>query len=717
MTGVRVLLALLAGAAVSLLGVAAVPAASAAEPESIVTITLTSLTPALPSRDGRVTLQGRVTNVSDSPVSNLQAILWRASDPLLSTESVDRALVSEADDPFGRRLFERDYQNIPGEADRTLAPGASTRFTLSTEVANLDLPQADGAYLFGVHVRGRTVADPERDLTLGRARTFLPLVGSAPADKLQLTTLVVLSSRPSQLRPGVLADEHLAAEVRSGGRLDSLLTAADSAGTSFAVDPALVEELGTMRDGYQVQPGDGAPSAGRGQSDAARWLSRLAALIEDGDGFQLLYGSPDLSALVHDRQLGVLADVVAAGRRVETTSSLPLLVLPAEGYADEATVRAADQLDPAAILVSESTVDAQAPLLAGPGEAPLVRFGSTSVGGGGPGPEPRDTAVQLRQRALTDTWVQVATAAPGALQGRVRVISSVRELSGRAAAVDAPWITHSTLSRLLKGERVRWDQTYSYPEAARGNELTTGQLAGLRTLDRDQSTYADLLEDSGQAEAEGDAAVARAASSTWRKRDKLRRAFVAPQQASLDAVLDDGLRISSNPKVSTVAREGVVFPITVRNQLPDDPDDPSANTVRVRLVFVSENPRRLTITSITTEPLAAQDNYTANARVTARANGTVQVRAQLQTLSGKPVGKPQTIDVRVTQNGTTGWAIAGAALVVFVGSTSLRIRRVSRARAAAGPVPEPPSALTSAPPVAGTGPDDLHDQDGGPTGA
>ena len=47
----------------------------------------------------------------------------------------------------------------------------------------------------------------------------------------------------------------------------------------------------------------------------------------------------------------------------------------------------------------------------------------------------------------------------------------------------------------------------------------------------------------------------------------------------------------------------------------------------------------------------------------------------------------------MTQNGTTGWAIAIAAGIVLVGSTSLRIRQVAkeRAKAASGEPPEPAS--------------------------
>lgn len=715
-TVARVLLALLASTAVGVLGVLGAAPAAAAEPQAYVSISLSSLTPALPKRDGTVTLEGRVTNVSDFAVSNLQAVLWRYSEPVLTADDLDRVLASPADDPTGRRLFDRDYQNIPSEQDRTLAPGASASFRLTTDVADLDLPQQDGVYLFGVHIRGRTAIDPQRDQTLGRARTLLPLVDRSPAGTLQLTTLVVLSSQPSQLRRGVLADDHLAAEVRAGGRLDALLTAAAGDGTSFAVDPAVVDELATMRDGYQVQAGDGATIPGRGQEAAARWLTRLDELVDDGDGFRLPYGSPDLSALVHDRQTDVLDDVVAAGRRVEATSSLPLLVLPAGGHADEATVQAAARLAPEAILLADGSVDAPFPLLAGPSGVPVVRYGSGSADGGGPGPDPRDTTVQLRQLGLAETWVAAAALPPGATSGRVRVVTSATELPGRNAAVQAPWVTHSTLSQLLRGDPANWSGSYRYPDEARADELSTAQLRSLRAFARDQATYAELLADGDQVRAAGDAAVARVASAAWRGQDEAHRAFLAPQQAALDAVLEDGLRISSNPKVSTVAREGVEFPITVRNQLAADPADPGANTVRVRLVFLSQNPQRLTIAPITTPALPAKTNYTARAQVRARANGTVQVRARLETLSGLPVGKPQTIDVRVTQNGTTGWAIAGAALVVFVGSTSLRIRRVSRARAAAAAAAagaEPPSALTSAPPVDRPHPDDPADQDGG----
>lgn len=699
-----VLLALLAVLAAGLLGLVPATTASAAEPEALVQIRLDSLTPALPARDGTITVTGTVTNVSKDRLYRLQAIFWRDQAPITSGEGVEQALLSESNVPLGRRaadIFTDLY--VPG--DPYLAPGASTTFTMQAPVRDLALPSTDGIYLMGVHVLQNGVP-----VAIGRARTFVPVLAHEPAGRQQMTSLVVLSSRPSLLRRGVLVDDHLAEEVRPGGRLDELLSAADTPGTSFAVDPALVEELVTMKDGYTVSSGDGAGSSGRGRSDAASWLARFVSLEATRDGFRLLYGSPDIAALVHDRQTAVLDDVVEAGRRVTTTASLPLLVLPAGGYADEETVRAAERLKPAAIVLSDASAAGDSPLLAGldtgtGATAPIVRFSSATAGGGGPGPEPSTTPVQLRQRALADSWIH-AGATSSAAQGQVRLITSTDQIQGDDPGVQAPWVSSSTLGALLDDKPAKWDARFDYPAEARQAELTAGQLRTLRTFARSSATFAELLAEPTAALQSGQAAVGRAASASWRAHDRQRRRLLIPQQAALDAVLVSGLEISSNRKVSTVAQQGVRFPITVKNLLPADPEDGNLNAVNLKLVFVSDNPQRLTIKAITfvgPTVLKAGQNVTEDALVTARANGTVPVRAQLQTMSGTPVGKPLTIDVHVTQNGTTGWAIAGVAMVVFLGGTALRIRRVSRGRAAAPGVEQAdaaePSALTSALPV------------------
>jgi hypothetical protein len=693
------LVTVLATASLLLTTVAAPAPAQASEPVALLSITLTSLKPTLPTRDGTISVTGRVTNITKDRLYRLQAIFWRNQAPITTREGMDQALSSASNDPLGARLYQRDFQDLYTTADPYLEPGKSVDFSLKVRVRDLELSPTDGVYLMGVHVlqNGNPVA-------IGRARLFVPIVGDEPPQALRMTSIVVLSSRPSLIRKGVLVDDHLAGEVAAGGRLTALLGAADSARTSFAVDPALIQELQTMKDGYQVQTADGT-RAGTGQADATRWLQDFAQTKAARDGYQLLYGSPDLAALVHGGLTAALQDAVTAARQVDLTSSLPLLVLPAGGAVDAAMVKAAAALHPKAIVTADTSTAAGAPLLAGPDGIPLVTFTATAFGGG-PGPDPRDTPVQLQQRLLADTWIEATTSDDGSAHGRVRLVTTAAQARGSDAGGDAPWLQRSTLTELLQSTPRKWEGKYRYPASARDAELDGTQLNSLRSLSVSARTYADLLVDGTAAKAAGSAAVARAASANWRGKAEARETFLGPQQSSLDDVLLDKIQISSTAKVRTIALKGVEFPITIKNLLPGTNPPSDENAVKVKLVFVSDNTQRLAIKTITSEPIRAGENYTVNAQVTAKANGIVPVRAQLTTLTGRPVGRSFTIDVQVTQNGTTGWVIALAAGLVLVGTTTLRIRQVARERARAprhaapeSGAPTPVTALTSAPPV------------------
>ena len=697
MRAARVLLAVAVSGLGSLLGLGLLPApAVAAEPVASVTITLTSMEPELPTRDGEVTVTGRVTNITKGRLYRLEALFWRNQAPILGRDGLEQALDSESNDPLGARHIGA-FQDLFTAAKPYLEPNASVDFRLRAKVSDLELSPTEGVYLMGVHVlqRGNNVA-------VGRARTLVPVLAAKPSNSLTMTSLVVLNSRPSLVRKGVLSDDHLAAEVGQNGRLTALLKAAEPPSTSFTVDPALIRELQTMAGGYQVLDSEGTTSAGTGQTDAARWLESFELLKSSHDGFQLLYGSPDVAALVHNGQENVLSDAANANKLVEATRSLPLLVLPAGGTADAATAEAAAALQPTAVLIADTSARGSAPLLAGPNHVPIVRY-ARAAEDGGPGPDPRNTAVQTRQRMLTETWIEATAARDNLARGQVRLISTAVQAADGAPELKAPWLKTVTLSELLRSTPTDWSMKFHYSEAAQDAQLTKGQLASLRTFEWSNDTYADLLVDPTTARAEGSAAVALAASAKWRKNDEARRAFLGPQQAALDEILLDKIQIRSSPRVQTVAREGVEFPITITNTLEADGSRPDAGAVKVSLVFNSENRQRLTIKTIQAPEIRAQDSFTGNAEVAAKANGVVPVTAQLMTESGRPIGRPFDIEVQVTQNGTTGWAIAIAAGIVLVGTTFLRIRQVARERAtAASDKPAEPSLAGD-----GTAPDQL----------
>jgi hypothetical protein len=683
----------------SLVGLVLLPSpAAATEPVASVAITLTTLNPELPTRDDEITVTGRVTNITKERLDRLEALFWRHQAPISGRAGLEQALASESNDPLGAR-YTGAFQDLFTAEEPFLEPNASVDFHLRVKVSDLELSPTDGVYLMGVHVlqRGNNVA-------IGRARTFVTVLADKPSSSVTMTSLVVLNTRPSLVRKGVLSDDHLAAEVGQNGRLTALLRAAETPNTSFVVDPALIRELQTMAGGYQVLDSEGTTSAGTGQTDATRWLEGFQRLQSSHDGFRLLYGTPDVAALVHDGQENVLSDAANASNLVEATRSLPLLVLPAGGAADAAIAEAAAALHPKAILLADTSAKGPSPLLAGPDQVPIIRF-AAAANRGGPGPDPRDTPIHLRHRLLAESWIEAVTQRDGLSHGKVRIITTAAQAAG-AGPLEAPWLEQRTLSELLKSAPAAWPQKYRYSSAARDAELTGGQLATLKKFDWSNDTYADLLVDATNVRAEGSAAVAQAASVKWRKRDKARRAFLGPQQAALDEILLNKIQIRSSPRVQTVAREGVEFPITIRNTLEADGSDPDAGAVNVRLVFTSENRQRLSIKTIKAPQIRAQDSFTGNAEVTAKANGVVPVTAQLTTESGRPIGRPFDIEVQVTQNGTTGWAIAIAAGIVLVGTTSLRIRQVAkeRAKAASGvpaagadTTPDQLPALSSAP--------------------
>ena len=323
-----------------------------------------------------------------------------------------------------------------------------------------------------------------------------------------------------------------------------------------------------MAGGYSVLDGDGGTVPGTGAADAARWLGGFGTLQSRRDGYRLLYGSPDLAALVHDGQQSAIRATAAASRRVTLTRNLPLLVLPTGGRADEATVVAATDLEPKAIVLSDRSAAGPGPLLTGPGAAPIVSA-SSAVSGGGPGPDPRDTAVQLQQRLLAETWIEATSAADGTVRGRVRLITSADQATRAYAGVDR------ALARLQPAE---------HPAAGSPGRLVGGvRLSRRRTRRRADRQPAEqpaplhrhpahLHRPAGRRHDRprptGGAAVARAASGAWRQQDRARQAFLGPQQAAVDALVTKGVEIRSLPKVSTIDQEGVVFPITVRNTLP-----------------------------------------------------------------------------------------------------------------------------------------------------
>ena len=96
-----------------------------------------------------------------------------------------------------------------------------------------------------------------------------------------------------------------------GGRLARLLDAAETAPTapSWVVDPALLESLVDMSDGYEVRADDGTLVPGTHGPDAADWLERLRELTAGAEVTASAYADPDVVAL---HRAGLDVDIALA---------------------------------------------------------------------------------------------------------------------------------------------------------------------------------------------------------------------------------------------------------------------------------------------------------------------------------------------------------------------------------------------------------------------
>ena len=329
---------------------AVVPRAAAGEPGSgsFVQIRIDDVTPDVVSTtsDPVVTVVGTVTNVGDRPVRDVMVRLEHAAavtaSPGLRTNLAGSVEQYEA---------VSDFITVAPE----LQQGQRASFTLSYPVQSADLPSLNieepGVYPALVNVNGTPdYGEPAR---LDDARFLLPVLGvprdpAAPAgDSLsavtppdtsrpvRMTVLWPLADKP-RLAAGVpggttpvrLADDDLATSLASGGRLETLLGAAEFATSDpvdpggqlrsslcLAVDPDLLVTVNAMTVGYVVNEnpfgGIGSPTRpGAGQAAAAEWLDRLKALAQRVCIAPTVYSQADLGALRRVGDAGLTATAV-----------------------------------------------------------------------------------------------------------------------------------------------------------------------------------------------------------------------------------------------------------------------------------------------------------------------------------------------------------------------------------------------------------------------
>ncbi|KLO28624.1 hypothetical protein [Mycobacterium haemophilum] len=373
---VAVVVGIVASFAVLFVAPAATPHAAADEPDAtpFVRVRIDTVTPDVitTSSEPVVTVSGVVTNIGDRPVRDVMVRLEHAS--AITSSVVLRTSLDNGTDQF------RPAANFVTVAEE-LQRGQEAGFTLSVPIRSTTKPSMaidqPGIYPVLVNVNG--TPDYGAPARLDNARFLLPVVGVPPAqspDKpntldsavapdttkpVWITMLWPLADRP-RLSPGApggtipvrLVDDDLASSLAPGGRLDILLTAAETAtgrdvdpdgavsrALCLAVDPDLLVTVNAMTGGYVVSNSPDGPAQqpgtpthpGTGQAAAVIWLNRLRALAHRMCVAPLPYAQADLDAVqrVNDPGLSAAAttnvgDII--DRILDVTSIRGVIVLP-----------------------------------------------------------------------------------------------------------------------------------------------------------------------------------------------------------------------------------------------------------------------------------------------------------------------------------------------------------------------------------------------------
>ncbi|HXZ76618.1 MAG TPA: DUF6049 family protein, partial [Streptosporangiaceae bacterium] len=712
------LVALAAGVVVAALSLAPAAASSArparptgpgqADPAQPLSVTITSISPTYATPKGKVTVSGTVTNTTAVAATGLSVQLWSSS-----VRFRDRAaMASYLTAPTGAGV---DSQ-LPNSV-QTLAtvPAHSTQpWSLTLRVSQA------GMTTFGVYPLAAQLS--QLDAPVDAARTFLPFWPAASQARavrpVSLAWIWPLIDVPHQAACPALLNDSLAASLAGGGRLNQLLAVgstplARSAGLTWAIDPALLNDAKVMTARYRV--GGTAictHASARPASAAARaWLRGVQSVAAQQDFFVTPYADVDVAALSHRGLNSELANAFADGRDTARailhgqvqrpaaategsragTGATGLIAWPPNGVADYGVLEslaaspnrigtvildstmmepaAPTNVTPTAVTTTPDGVYGQMHVLLADHEIGQVLAAPTdSLPGIAPGTKPSPAAAAFaREQWFLAQTAMIASEAPHT--ARAVVVAPPRRWDPGAAlatslldeSVHAPWLRPASLSSLATTPhptgQVRRNGPPKYQVSP--SELRAPLLRQVQQLNGQIGLLASILVDAGPRYLS--TAVAAVESSAWRghpsgrrtARQLLRRVstFVAAQQHQVRII--DPLRVTLGGKSGEV-------PVSIRNTL--------GHAVRVRLGVGVPSAGRIAIRNpgkVITVPAGTQK--TIKIPVKASEAGSTTLTLWLTNPAGRPLpGSTARVIVEATHFGTMAIVIIGIALAVFV---------------------------------------------------
>ncbi|KOU37509.1 membrane protein [Streptomyces sp. WM6368] len=684
------------------------PPAEAAQASSV-DVQLVSMAPTAPVKGDTLTIQGTVLNTGSETITDAHVGL--RVGPALT----DRSSIDEAAERTGFRAGADPGEIDPAYAVKiaSLPSKISQQFTLTIPVNKLELDK-DGVYPLGVSLSGVTDSRPSEQV-LGIKRTFLPWQPEAAAKRSQLTyvwplistTRVTAETGSDELQTPVFLDDSLADELRSGGRLEQMVTLGKDLPITWVIDPDLLYTVDAMTKGYRVRTPGGKPVQGKNRAVAEQWLSSLEAAVQGKKVVALPFADPDLASLAHHGKdvsgtLGQLRPATdKAKQAVETVLHVPVSTdfsWPVDGAIDPSIVNVATSAGAHNVLTRSDSLVESGALGYTPSAARPIGAGTTAVVADADLSTAfqgdmlnAGTATLAVQRFLahslalnlqkTDEQRSVVVAPQ-----RMPSVSQVQTMAAAVRGLQAGrWTQPGDLEAAAAakpdpGATTQVPGAGQYPEALRKQELPVAAFEKIRTTQSTLDRFKVILAAPDRVEIPFGNTTNREMSTSWRGRPDEARLYRDQVQEYLVGLTE---KVKVIPKSdATLSGHSATIPVSVQNSLVQDVHDlvlrvKSANPSRLMFGEKGEAEQQVTVQGDHTQTVKFPANATAS--------GPVEVTAQLYTKDGIPYGKERRFTVEATEITPTVMLViaGGVLLLVLAGIKMYASRKRVAARAAA----------------------------------
>jgi Family of unknown function (DUF6049) len=681
-----------------------VTSASASPP---LAVTVTSVSPAYATEGQTITIRGRVWNGTRATMRDLSVSVL--SSTVRFTSNIDL-------EAFAGGATGQVAQNPVG-----IAPYSIGHVRSRHSVAWIIRLPAGDLHLscFGVYPLTVTATNASQSVTASQPvpLPFWPSKADLCPSSLRPAPFPIswiwplIDSPHAGPCPGLL-DNSLTASVAPGGRLANLLAVGrdytTKARLTWAIDPALLDNVRTMTGPYQVgsSPACAGATAHPGDRAARNWLAEVAKATAGQPVFVTPYADVDMAALARYGNDTDLRKAFADGQRLAgpilrrspapapipaSSKKLSAIAWPADGRANPEVLEDIGAMHIGTVILAmpptslNFTPGAVTSVVDGVGNQLKVLLADGALSGLLASRSASSTSVgtifDVSQLYLAETAMIVAEAP--AMVSPILVTPPRRwdPTATLAAALlsdttSAPWLRPSTIGELASQPEEHYFHSLLLPPHPTG-ELSRGLLHKVMALDSKVSLLQSIMQPK---DPQLSRAVFGIESSSWVGRDSaqartmLNRTsrFVTGQFAGLSVGGPQTIHVTLGGRAGSVTvsiHNGLGYAVRVGLRVSSSNDTVMAKQKHPNEVYV----------------VPAHSSSELKLNVNATQTGKATLKLSLKAPNGRllpdPPDNPLLLEISATNLGTVALVICAAALAIFViASAAQAIRRGRRDR-------------------------------------